>query len=416
MSDIKKILLAEDEIHIAVAVKAILKKGLPDYVVDHAKNGAEAWEKAKSGEYQMIISDWNMPKKNGDEFLVDIRANAATAATPFMMLTAKGDRDSHEAAIKAGANEYVVKPFKTPEFIAKVKGMLNASGIAQSTETEAGNERSPIDLVIDKFKQGFVNLPALPEVVVKVTNLFERDDFVVDELARVVELDAAIASQLIKVANSPLVRGHSDCVSVGDAITRLGLDETKNYVTALSHKGMLVSDNKLMKPVLEDLWWHSLAVAYCAKILARGLNNAQPERLFLLGLFHDIGKLLLVSMVDELSKSHDGFDEAAVKDIMKNLHSEFGAVLLKEWQYDDEFQNVAKYHHVPFSSNEVSFELLVIYLANLMVRKIGYAKDEADIANVVSSRAATELGVTNKMMVPMLEEAAECVAAVKQVF
>lgn len=415
MSDIKKILLAEDEIHIAVAVKAILKKGLPGYVVDHARNGAEAWEKARSGEYQMIISDWNMPNKNGDQFLADIRANATIAATPVMMLTPRGDSDSYEAAKKAGANECLVKPFKTPEFIARIKAMLDAGGIAPSTEIEAENERSPIDLVVDKFKQGFVNLPALPELVTKLTKLFERDDFVVDELARVVELDAAIASQLIKVANSPLVRGHSDCVSVGDAITRLGLNETKNYVTALSHKGMFVSDNKILKPLLEDMWWHSLAVAYCAKILARELNRVQPERLFLLGLFHDIGKLLLVGIVDDLSKSHDGFDEAAVKDIMKELHSELGTVLLKEWHYDDEFQNVAKYHHVPFSSHEVSFELLVVYLANLMVRKIGYAKDEADIANVVSSRAATELGVSNKMMAPMLEEAAECVAAVKQV-
>ncbi len=413
MNSPQKILIAEDEVHIAKAIVAILKKGLPGFIIDHAKNGADAWEKAKSGTYQIIISDWNMPKKNGDELLSDLRCNENTVTTPFIMLTAKGDKDSYEAALEAGANGYVVKPFKTPEFIAKVKGVLDINGSACVIETV--NDSSPIELVIDKFKQGYVKLPVLPEVVVKVSELFERGEVAIDELARVVELDAAIASQLISVANSPLVRGSSDCISVDRAITRLGLDETKSYVVALSHKGMLVSENWILKGVLEDLWWHSLAIAYCAKILARELDHQQPEKLFLFGLLHDIGKLLLVSIVDDLSKSNSCFDEPAVKGVMQKLHSDFGAVLLKEWKYNDEFQNIAQYHHVPFSSNEVSVELLIVYLANLMVSKIGFAKDEAELANVTSSQAATKLGVSNKMITSMLEEANACLLAVKQV-
>ena len=411
MSNSKKILIAEDEIHIAMAVKAIMKKALPDYVVEHAKNGAEAWQMATANVYQLIISDWNMPKKNGDELLVDLRNNKETEKTPFIMLSARGDRDSYDIAIKAGANDYVVKPFKTPEFIAKVKGLLEADSLGQRSGII--ESKCLTDLVVDKFKQGYANLPVLPEVVLKLNELFENDDVKIEEIAQVIKLDSAIAIKLISIANSPLVRGSSGCLSVERAITRLGLNETKNYAIALSNKGMLVSDNKILKQVLDDLWWHSLATAYCAKLLARKLNNPQDEKLFLLGLLHDVGKLLLVSIVDDLSKSNPGIDEAAVEEVMEKLHSDFGAVLIESWKFGGEFQNVVHFHHAPFDSGDVSFELLVIYLANLMIDCSG--NEVEGVEAVASSQAAMKLGLTSEMIMAVIAETNESVACVRQI-
>jgi len=411
MSDPKKILIAEDEVHIAMAVKAILKKGVPDYVIDHAKNGAEAWDMATSNKYRLIISDWNMPKKNGDELLVDLRNHRDTANIPFIMLSARGDRDSYEAAIKAGANDYVVKPFKTPEFIAKVKGLLETDALNQAADV--AQEKCLIDLVVDKFKQGDANLPVLPEIVMKLNELFETDDMKFEELARVIEMDPAIAIKLISIANSPLVRGSSDCLSVERAIMRLGLDETKNYAIALSNKGMLVSDNKILKQVLDKLWWHSLETAYCAKLLARKLNSTQADKMFLLGLLHDVGKLLLVRIIDDLSKSLSEIDEIIVEEVMGKLHSGFGSVLIKSWKFGDEFQNVVRFHHAPFDSEDVSFELLVIYLANLIIDGVG--KDMEGVVNISSSQAAVKLGVTNDMIMTVVEEANECMVSVRKV-
>jgi len=411
MSDLKKILIAEDEIHIAMAVKAIMKKKLPDYVIDHAKNGAEAWDMATSNIYQLIISDWNMPKKNGDELLADLRNHKETAKTPFIMLSARGDRDSYEAAIKAGANDYVVKPFKTPEFIAKIKSLLEADALNQTSEIV--QEKCLTDLVVDKFKQGYANLPVLPEVVLKLNELFESGDATIEEIARVIELDSAIAIKLISIANSPLVRGSSDCLSVERAITRLGLEETKNYVIALSNKGMLVSGNKILKQVLDNLWWHSLETAYCAKLLARKLNSSQADKLFLLGLLHDVGKLLLVSIVDDLPESLPGVDEEAVEEVMEKLHSDFGSVLIRSWKFGDEFQNVVRFHHAPFDSDDVNFELLVIYLANLIIDSVG--KDAEGVVDIASSQAAIKLGLTSEMIVAVCDETNESVASIRQI-
>lgn len=124
MDEVKKILIAEDEFHIAKAIIAILKKAFPGVVVEHAKNGEVALGMVLADEYCLIISDWNMPKMNGDQLLAEIRVGENSSSLPFVMLTARGDRDSVEEALAAGADDYVVKPFKTPEFVAKIKELI----------------------------------------------------------------------------------------------------------------------------------------------------------------------------------------------------------------------------------------------------------------------------------------------------
>jgi len=281
VSEVKKILLAEDEIHIAMAVKAILKKGLPDYVVDHARNGDEAWKKVKLGEYQLIISDWNMPKKNGDEFLADIRGNKDTEKTPFIMLSARGDRDSHDEAIKAGANDYVIKPFKTPEFISRVKHLLEDSLVVRD---EIVPVKYLADLVVGEFKKGHESLSVLPEMVINLNHLFQRNDGTIDQVARVIERDPVVALEIIRIANNPQVSDLSGCLSIDQAITRLGLTEARNYAVVLANKNILTSENIILKQVLENLWRHSLETAYFSKLLAIKLNAQNSDKLFLMGL------------------------------------------------------------------------------------------------------------------------------------
>ena len=189
----------------------------------------------------------------------------------------------------------------------------------------------------------------------------------------------------------------------------------KNYVFALSNRGMIFSDNKILKQVLENLWWHSLETAFCAKLLARKLNSPQSDKLFLLGLLHDVGKFLLVSIVDDLSKSTSAVDEVAVEEVLDKLHSDFGSVLIRNWKFGDEFQNVVHFHHTPFDSEDVSFELLMIYLANLMIDNVGFGKEMEDLVDISSSQSAIKLGLTSEMIMAVIEETNESVASVRKI-
>lgn len=75
--------------------------------------------------FDLIISDWNMPKMTGLEFLRQVRAHEALNKTPFVLLTSESERDQVTEAILAGVSQYVVKPFAAKSFEEKLKSVWN---------------------------------------------------------------------------------------------------------------------------------------------------------------------------------------------------------------------------------------------------------------------------------------------------
>ncbi len=79
--------------------------------MNEADDGTTAWEKLSQETFDLIISDWNMPKMTGIDLLRKVRADPKYASIPFIMVTAEGKRENVIAAVQAGVSNYVVKPF-----------------------------------------------------------------------------------------------------------------------------------------------------------------------------------------------------------------------------------------------------------------------------------------------------------------
>jgi two-component system chemotaxis response regulator CheY len=79
--------------------------------VDEAEDGVMGLAKLKSGGFEFVISDWNMPNMDGLTMLQNIRADAELSKLPVLMVTAEAKKENIIAAAQAGANGYVVKPF-----------------------------------------------------------------------------------------------------------------------------------------------------------------------------------------------------------------------------------------------------------------------------------------------------------------
>ena len=114
-----RILIAEDEVEIARALKVLLEKN--KCAVDIVHNGKDAWDYITQGKYDVIVLDIMMPEMDGLEVLKRTRENHI--ATPVMLLTAKSEIEDRVAGLNAGADDYLPKPFATSEFIARVKAL-----------------------------------------------------------------------------------------------------------------------------------------------------------------------------------------------------------------------------------------------------------------------------------------------------
>jgi two-component system chemotaxis response regulator CheY len=100
-------------------VRSLLKE-LGFNNVDEAEDGQDALGKLKSGSFQFVISDWNMPNLDGLDMLKQIRADGNLGSTPVLMITAEAKKENIIAAAKAGANGYIVKPFTAATLEEKI--------------------------------------------------------------------------------------------------------------------------------------------------------------------------------------------------------------------------------------------------------------------------------------------------------
>ncbi|MCG2586476.1 response regulator [Massilia sp. TS11] len=117
------ILIVDDYLLIRTAVRGVLGE-LGFFNVFQADNGKSAQELMRKQPVDIVIADWSMPVMNGLELLKWMRRDERHRKTPFMMLTAEANPSGVQAAMKAGVNAYLVKPFTVHSFASKFLGML----------------------------------------------------------------------------------------------------------------------------------------------------------------------------------------------------------------------------------------------------------------------------------------------------
>ena len=118
-----KVLVVDDFATMRKVVRNMLRQiGFDN--VSETENGEEGFRMAKAGDFDLIVSDWNMPVMTGLEFLKAVRADEKTKKNPFLMVTAEALKENIIMAIQAGASNYIVKPFTPVVFEEKLSAIF----------------------------------------------------------------------------------------------------------------------------------------------------------------------------------------------------------------------------------------------------------------------------------------------------
>ncbi|MBW2443413.1 MAG: HDOD domain-containing protein [Deltaproteobacteria bacterium] len=243
---------------------------------------------------------------------------------------------------------------------------------------QANTMRSIFTEILSQFKSGKINPPVMPQVVREMQTVIKQPKSTPEQLAEVIEKDPTISLRLISVANSPVYRGITEIRNVKSAIPRLGLKETLNIVLAIANKNLYESKNVKFKILMDKLWVHALACAYGSKLIAQSLKLEDQEKYFLMGLIHDIGKILLLKAFSEVKRGGT-LKMDAIEANVQEAHIGLGSMLLKRWGFDAEFINVINHHEDKEFSPDTVKEILVVHLANILTRQIGLSLFEVDV-------------------------------------
>lgn len=123
-----KFLVVDDFSTMRRIVRNLLKE-LGFTNVDEAEDGVAALGKLKGGNFEFVVSDWNMPNMTGIELLKAIRADATLKHLPVLMVTAEAKKENIIEAAQAGASGYVVKPFTAATLEEKLNKVFEKMGI-----------------------------------------------------------------------------------------------------------------------------------------------------------------------------------------------------------------------------------------------------------------------------------------------
>ena len=144
MAERSKILIADDESDIRKILRLLLQK--KGYDVCEAVNGAEAIERAREGDVDLIVMDIMMPRVSGIEAVVAIRE---FSTVPILFLTARSLDSDKESAYLGGGDDYLVKPFSSTELLLKITSLLRRYTIYRGKEKDKNILSLPCDVEVD---------------------------------------------------------------------------------------------------------------------------------------------------------------------------------------------------------------------------------------------------------------------------
>lgn len=402
------ILIAEDEANIALAIKTIVRKATGGGNVVTVGDGRAALAALQDKDFDLLISDWNMPHMTGLELLSQVRGDSRTEQLPFLMLTARADAGSVKSALVTGVTDYIAKPFDKDKLVDKVHRFLGDK-LARPAAAPESVELALADAVRDRLNKGEVTFPILPEVAFRAVEVINSEDVSLQDVINVIKLDVSLTGKIIAVANSPYYRAVMPIQELQHAIGRIGFRDTGNLILMQATRDMFNAENPQIEERQHRLWEHALATAAAARVIGRRLEHPFPERLYAAGMLHDMGKLLLLQILMELSDVRDDVDEQSIDGILNGLHEEFGVALLKRWEFPSNFVEVAGSHHDYARIREYTLDTQVVAYANLLTRQMGMSLRSADEDTQSMTDLGKLLGIQQQHVAPMVDEVTQYV-------
>ncbi len=277
---------------------------------------------------------------------------------------------------------------------------------------------------VDLIK-GSVKLATLPEVFIKINEMVDDPSSSASDIGRFISQDPALTARLLKIANSPLYGFPSKIDTVSRAITIIGTRGLRDLILATS----VINNFSHMPSEQLDIhafWSHSLYCGVLARLLAAKCNALHTEPFFVSGLLHDIGQLIILNKLPEMSRetqlrANDGAVplHEAEQEVMGFDHAKVGGELLRDWRLPETIIDATEFHHEPSKAELSPLGASIVHIADVIAVNVEMdenSKEEDYIVAKADPVAIAVTGVTELIIEDIKEEAAVQFSAAIELF
>ncbi|MCW8847673.1 MAG: HDOD domain-containing protein [Sedimenticola sp.] len=233
------------------------------------------------------------------------------------------------------------------------------------------------------------DLLSLPEACIRINQLADDPTSSALDMGFVISQDAGLSARLLKIVNSAFYGFPGRIDTISRAITIIGTKELRDLAMLTGACGVFTNIPRNLIN-METFWHSSLTCGVLARNLAKNCQVLHPERLFLMGVLHDIGRLLMFQQLPIesrdillISKGRDELISAAEREVLGFCHQDVGFELATEWGFPSAIGSAIRWHHSPDKANEDVLECYLIYLANLLADTLVWEGDLQQIKQQV---------------------------------
>ncbi len=226
-------------------------------------------------------------------------------------------------------------------------------------------------------------IPSLPDVVAKALQLVDKPGVSPNEFEELLSQDPPLVATMLKIANSPLNGFAHEKETIRDAIIGIGLNGLRSILMGSTLKRFMGRQFTCYGEDPKTLWRHSMAVANAAKILTKQLPNSpdNAEEMFVAGLLHDLGKLLLAPfltrMGEDLSQTTEPLHFVEER-LLGISHQEAGGIVAEKWNMKPLVHAVITHHHFKACPKNYRHAVAVVRLADQWATENGEGAGKLD--------------------------------------
>jgi putative nucleotidyltransferase with HDIG domain len=299
------------------------------------------------------------------------------------------------------------------------------SRLSQSTRLPGGGATAPsettipLDVLLAKIRA----IPMLSPVVLHVLQLTSRESVAGRELAQIIERDMRYAMRFLKLANSPAYGLPREVKTLMEAVMMLGNEKIRQIALISALNDLMSSPLPGYDLEAGDLWRHSLACAKAAQLLADRTGRVNADEAFVVGLLHDVGKIILDPYVFKakrvlqayMAQGNYGPIEAE-RAILGFDHADVSGRITRQWNLPLPQVQAITWHHRPVQEGNVSPMVGIAHAADTLCLIAGIGLGGDGLRQSVSTQAFQALRLEERHLDETLASLVDSVAVDRSLF
>lgn len=349
-----------------------------DAAIEYCEDGDQAIDACRLRAFALVLAEQELAGTDGIDLLRHLRRSRRGANAPdFILISAKADGASVRAVLPLAPSAYLVKPFNAEDLRQRLRSLLLEPG----QEVSCAVPREPTGSLADflaEARDAAEGAPLLAEVGESASRCLNTEGVSLEQLEEEFGRDPQITACLIAAANSAARHVGMPCLTLAQALARLGLAQACNLVLGLS----LERAAQLVEPRLKEraaaFWALSQRTADAAEALAESLDVDAP-RCYTAGLLHCLGDLAVLRTLEEWCRRGGALEDQEIDDSLKTFGASFGSTLRARWRLPLELRGLVAACY-GMGSGVFSRKALVLNLAaraaRLPASQAGQLKEE----------------------------------------